>query len=140
MDLFPSIIKRTWPEVPISRSGREYESGEMPTADRYRVRLRHFASAAALFVACTLACAANAANAWAVATYAPVWGGQRAVNGLSSAPGGRPWEHAGTGIGTPVALVGVVLVVVVAQWFIARRDPKFVKAPARKDEDSVGFD
>ena len=33
---------------------------------------------------------------------------------------------------------GVVIVIV--QWLIDRRDPKFVEAPARKDDDSVGFE
>jgi hypothetical protein len=43
-------------------------------------------------------------------------------------------------ITVPVALGGAALVFIVLQWLIDRRDPKYVEAPARKDEDSVGFD
>jgi hypothetical protein len=40
----------------------------------------------------------------------------------------------------PYTLGALILVFVVAQWLVDRRDPKFVDAPARKDDDSVGFE
>jgi hypothetical protein len=40
----------------------------------------------------------------------------------------------------PIALGGLVIVFMVVQWLIDRRDPKFVEAPARKDDGSVGFE
>ena len=37
--------------------------------------------------------------------------------------------------------LGVLVVAFIGlQWLIDRRDPKFVDAPARKDDDSVGFE
>jgi hypothetical protein len=70
--------------------------------------------------------------------------GERGVGGASVVPGGGVWEggalEADTSLSVPLALGGVVLVFVVVQWLIDRRDPKFVEAPARKDEDSIGFD
>ena len=46
----------------------------------------------------------------------------------------------GTILSVPLTLGGLAVVFVVAQWFIDRRDPKVVDAPAREGEDSVGFD
>ena len=46
----------------------------------------------------------------------------------------------GTILRVPLTLGGLAVVFVVAQWFIDRRDPKVVDAPAREAEDSVGFD
>jgi hypothetical protein len=46
----------------------------------------------------------------------------------------------GTILRVPLTLGGLAVVFVVAQWFIDRRDPKVVDAPAREGEDSVGFD
>ena len=70
--------------------------------------------------------------------------GERSVGGASVVPGTGPWEEASlqaaTSLSVPLALGGVVVVFIVVQWLIDRRDPKFVEAPARKDDDSVGFD
>jgi hypothetical protein len=70
--------------------------------------------------------------------------GERSVGGVSVVPGTGRWEgaslQAATSLSLPLALGGVVLVFVVVQWLIDRRDPKFVEAAARKEDDSVGFD
>jgi hypothetical protein len=70
--------------------------------------------------------------------------GERSVGGVSVVPGTGRWEgaslQAATSLSVPLALGGVVLVFVVVQWLIDRRDPKFVEAPARKEDDSIGFD
>ena len=52
--------------------------------------------------------------------------------------GGSP--NASTSQLVPFALGALVLIFVFVQWFIDRRDPKFVEAPARKHEDSIGFE
>lgn len=46
----------------------------------------------------------------------------------------------GTILSVPLTLGGVAVVFIVVQWLIDRRDPKFVDAPAREEDDSVGFD
>lgn len=46
----------------------------------------------------------------------------------------------GTILTVPLTLGGLAVVFVVGQWLIDRRDPKFVDAPAREEDDSVGFD
>lgn len=46
----------------------------------------------------------------------------------------------GTILSVPAALAGLAVVFFVLQWLIDRRDPKFVDAPLREDDDSVGFD
>jgi hypothetical protein len=40
----------------------------------------------------------------------------------------------------PMALGALLIGFVVLQWFLDRRDPKLVDAPARKDDDSIGFE
>jgi hypothetical protein len=70
--------------------------------------------------------------------------GERAVGGASVVPGSGLWRggslQADTSLTVPLALGGVVFAFIVVQWLIDRRDPKFVEAPARKDDDSIGFD
>ena len=70
--------------------------------------------------------------------------GERGIGGSGVVPGGGVWHgaslQADTSLSVPLALGGVVLVFIVVQWLIDRRDPKFVEAPARKDDDSIGFD
>jgi hypothetical protein len=48
--------------------------------------------------------------------------------------------NAATGQRVPFALGALILIFVVVQWLIDRRDPKFVEAPAKKDDDSIGFE
>lgn len=48
--------------------------------------------------------------------------------------------NVGTILSVPLALGGLGVAFVVVQWLIDRRDPKFVDAPAREEDDSVGFD
>jgi len=43
-------------------------------------------------------------------------------------------------LSVPAALAGLALVFFVVQWLIDRRDPKFLDAPSREDDDSVGFE
>jgi hypothetical protein len=70
--------------------------------------------------------------------------GERGIGGSSVVPGGGQWHgaslQADTSLSVPLALGGAVLVFIIVQWLIDRRDPKFVDAPARKDDDSIGFD
>jgi hypothetical protein len=70
--------------------------------------------------------------------------GESLFGGQPSIPPRRAWSggslQAGTILNVPFALAALVVVFVVAQWLIDRRDPKFVEAPARKDDDSVGFE
>jgi hypothetical protein len=40
----------------------------------------------------------------------------------------------------PLALAVAATGFVVLQWLVDRRDPKFVEAPARRDDDSLGFE
>jgi hypothetical protein len=55
-------------------------------------------------------------------------------------PGAGGQLNASTGQRVPFALGALILIFVVVQWLIDRRDPKFVEAPARKDDDSIGFE
>ncbi len=48
--------------------------------------------------------------------------------------------QARTTVNVPLALAGLVLAFALTQWLIDRRDPKFVEAPSRKDDDSIGFE
>ena len=70
--------------------------------------------------------------------------GERQVGGQPAVSAGGLWEgsslQAATRLSVPIALGALVVVFVVVQWLIDRRDPKFVEAPARKDDDSIGFD
>jgi len=52
-------------------------------------------------------------------------------------PGALP---AGTVATISFALGGTLVAYIVAQWVLDRRDPKLAEAPARKDDDSVGFE
>jgi hypothetical protein len=56
----------------------------------------------------------------------------------------RRWEGGALNVGTilsvPATLAGLAAVFFVLQWLIDHRDPRFLDAPLRKDEDSVGFD
>ncbi|HTW09468.1 MAG TPA: hypothetical protein VME46_18320 [Acidimicrobiales bacterium] len=40
----------------------------------------------------------------------------------------------------PLAFSSAALGFVVLQWLVDRRDPKFVDAPTRKNDDSIGFE
>jgi hypothetical protein len=103
-------------EIPDGVSGRR---GEVATAGRHRLLIwRRLAPALALSV---LSIAVYAQNAWA----SPAGG---------ASPGAAGSER------VPYTLGALILVFVVAQWLVDRRDPKFVDAPARKDDDSVGFE
>jgi hypothetical protein len=68
----------------------------------------------------------RAADAQQVVSLGPSWDG----GSLNASPGQR----------VPFALGALILIFVVVQWLIDRRDPKFVEAPARKDDDSIGFE
>ena len=61
----------------------------------------------------------------------------------SLALAGGPWEgaslRAATHLAVPIFFGAVVLCFIVAQALIDRRDPKMARAPARGDDDSVGF-
>jgi hypothetical protein len=70
--------------------------------------------------------------------------GKRLIEGQHVIAVGEPWLggslNASTSQGVPFALGALVLIFVLAQWLIDRRDPKFVEAPARRHEDSIGFE
>jgi hypothetical protein len=70
--------------------------------------------------------------------------GERSVGGGGVVQGGAPWDggslQAATQLSVPIALGGLVIVFMIVQWLIDRRDPKFVEAPARKDDGSIGFE
>lgn len=70
--------------------------------------------------------------------------GERGVAGHRTVTGGGLWSggtvQAATRLSVPIALGALVLIFVIVQWLVDWRDPKFVEAPARKDDDSVGFD
>jgi hypothetical protein len=65
-------------------------------------------------------------------------GGQPAIAAAPLWTGGS--LQAGTTVNVPLTLAGLVLAFALTQWLIDRRDPKFVEAPVRKDEDSIGFE
>jgi hypothetical protein len=65
-------------------------------------------------------------------------GGQPVIAAMPLWTGGS--LQAGTTVNVPLTLAGLVLAFGLTQWLVDRRDPKFVDAPARKDEDSLGFD
>lgn len=48
--------------------------------------------------------------------------------------------QASTNIQVPVTFAGLLVVFVLVQWLIDHRDPRFVEAPVRREDDSVGFD
>jgi len=48
--------------------------------------------------------------------------------------------QANTVLRVPLTLAGLVVVFMLVQWLVDHRDPKLVEAPARKDDDSVGFE
>jgi hypothetical protein len=70
--------------------------------------------------------------------------GERAVDAQQVVSLGPSWDggslNASTGQRVPFTLGALILIFVVVQWLIDRRDPKFVEAPARKDDDSMGFE
>jgi hypothetical protein len=70
--------------------------------------------------------------------------GERLIDGQEVISVGAPWNggslDASTSQRVPFALGGLILIFVFVQWLIDRRDPKFVEAPARKHEDSIGFE
>jgi hypothetical protein len=70
--------------------------------------------------------------------------GERFTDGQNVISVGEPWlrgsPDASTSQGVPFALGALVLIFVLAQWLIDRRDPKFVEAPAKRHEDSIGFE
>ncbi len=69
--------------------------------------------------------------------------GERAGGAGLISPSGL-WEGGALDVGTilsvPATLAGLAVVFFVLQWLIDRRDPKFVDAPLREDDDSIGFD
>jgi hypothetical protein len=65
-------------------------------------------------------------------------GGQRVIPIAPEWAGGS--LQAGTTVNVPLTLAGLVLAFALTQWLIDRRDPKFVEAPSRKDDDSIGFE
>ena len=69
---------------------------------------------------------------------------ERAVVAQQVVSLGPSWDgstlNASTGQRVPFTLGALILIFVVVQWLIDRRDPKFVEAPARKDDDSIGFE
>lgn len=90
------------------------------------------------------ASAAPAANVHSHNVSVPGNGPEREVAGPAViAPGGL-WSggplRAAAILSLPMALGGVMFAFIVLQWFVDRRDPKFAEAPARKDDDSVGFE
>jgi hypothetical protein len=52
---------------------------------------------------------------------------------------GGPLQGA-TILSLPMALGVLLIGFIVLQWLVDRRDPKLVEAPARKDDDSLGFE
>ena len=70
--------------------------------------------------------------------------GERLIDGQEVISIGAPWNggslNASTSQRVPFALGGLILIFVFVQWLIDRRDPKFVEAPARRHEDSIGFE
>ncbi|HUC15983.1 MAG TPA: hypothetical protein VMS00_16160 [Acidimicrobiales bacterium] len=70
--------------------------------------------------------------------------GERATEARQLVSVEAPWDggslNASTGQRVPFTLGALILVFVVVQWLVDRRDPKFVEAPARKDDDSMGFE
>lgn len=52
---------------------------------------------------------------------------------------GGPLQGA-TILSVPMALGLLLIGFIVLQWLVDRRDPKLVEAPARKDDDSLGFE
>lgn len=70
--------------------------------------------------------------------------GERLIDGQQVISIGAPWDasslNASTSQRVPFALGALILVFVLVQWLIDRRDPKFVEAPARRHEDSIGFE
>jgi hypothetical protein len=70
--------------------------------------------------------------------------GERAVDTQLALSIGPSWDgsslNASPGQRVPLTLGALILLFVVVQWLIDRRDPKFVEAPARKDDDSIGFE
>ena len=70
--------------------------------------------------------------------------GERVIDGQQVSSIGAQWDggspNTSTGQLVPFALGALVLIFVFVQWLIDRRDPKFVEAPARKYEDSIGFE
>lgn len=70
--------------------------------------------------------------------------GERLIDGQEAISIGSPWDggsmDASTSQRVPFALGGLILIFVLVQWLIDRRDPKLVEAPARRHEDSIGFE
>lgn len=70
--------------------------------------------------------------------------GERLIDGQKVISIGSPWDggsmDASTSQRVPFALGGLILIFVLVQWLIDRRDPKLVEAPARRHEDSIGFE
>jgi len=69
--------------------------------------------------------------------------GQGYVGGSNVSIGGL-WAggdlRAATNLEVPVTFAGLLVVFVLVQWLIDHRDPRFVEAPAHKEDDSVGFE
>lgn len=70
--------------------------------------------------------------------------GESLTGGQHVIPAAPLWSggslQAGTTVNVPLTLAGLVLAFALTQWLIDRRDPKFVEAPIRKDDDSLGFE
>ncbi|MGP8205343.1 MAG: hypothetical protein ACLQVK_04675 [Acidimicrobiales bacterium] len=70
--------------------------------------------------------------------------GESLAGGQPVIPAAPLWSggslQARTTVNVPLTLAGLVLAFALTQWLIDRRDPKFVEAPSRKDDDSIGFE
>jgi hypothetical protein len=70
--------------------------------------------------------------------------GERLIDRQQVISIGAPWDgsslSASTSQRVPFALGALILIFVFVQWLIDRRDPKFVEAPVRRHEDSIGFE
>ncbi len=70
--------------------------------------------------------------------------GESLAGGQHVIPAAPLWSggslQARTTVNVPLALAGLVVAFALTQWLIDRRDPKFVQAPSRKDDDSIGFE
>ncbi|MGH9106865.1 MAG: hypothetical protein ACRDZX_13745 [Acidimicrobiales bacterium] len=69
---------------------------------------------------------------------------ERAVSGQALVSPGGLWSggvlQVGTILTVPLALGVLALAFVIVQWLVGRRDPKFDEAPAREEDDTVGFE
>jgi len=64
--------------------------------------------------------------------------------GASSVSVGGLWSggdlQTTTNLEIPLTFGGLLVIFVLVQWLIDHRDPRFVEAPVRKEDDSLGFE